>query len=464
MLYFLRYASLIAALLAIVSGPAGVSAQTTTLSIEDAVDIALEANFKLLNLVDQNEVSELDYESARSAYKTKFGSSASSDARSGAEVGSTYSLYLSKKNESGSGYSAGFYTSSFGDAAISEWRVSYTLPFFRNPLDSNRLAVSQSEVNAARAERMVEIGREELVGRVVSSYFLLAMAIQNEELSGKKLAIAQNFHAAQQVRHGNGEISELELAESELAIIDSRQQRDMSTLERFNQEDSFRLLLGLRPDAPFNIDETVLDTQYRVLSDETLPELESYALQNRVELLAKSEELDLISEKIQATRIGRLPPMEISLQYALVGEGEDIDDTFDFDDQRVGVGFSMNTDLVNSEVKIKRRKLFLMRQTNEREYEHLQRTVAMEVRSAYAEVRRFGSSLKYAKQYLKLASKQHDEAEIRHKRGDITELELLESSYRFMEARMRALAARVDYLLAEQSLAMASGKRIVDGL
>ena len=165
---------------------------STKLQLQDAINMALSANHGFLNLADQAQIAELDYTSARSVYKTKFASAMSSDARSGADVGSTYNIYLHKMNPSGTRYNAGYYNSSFGDRNLSELRFSYTLPLFKNPLDNNELAIDQAEINLARSKRIIEIGREELINEVISRHYRLSLSIQSNELAASRLDIAQN--------------------------------------------------------------------------------------------------------------------------------------------------------------------------------------------------------------------------------------------------------------------------------
>ena len=116
-------------------------AAAESLSLNQAIKHALTWNNDYLNLADQVDLAKSDYETARSVFKTHYGAATSSDARLGAETGSYYSFFMDKKNESGSGYRAGIYSSTFGENSLSELRFSYTLPFFKNPLDSQRLRV-----------------------------------------------------------------------------------------------------------------------------------------------------------------------------------------------------------------------------------------------------------------------------------------------------------------------------------
>ncbi|MEM1112306.1 MAG: TolC family protein [Pseudomonadota bacterium] len=432
------------------------------MSVDQAVAYALNANHQMLNLIDKTALSELDYESARSVYKTRFGSSLSSDARLGAEVGSTYSLFMDKANESGSRYNVGLYHSSFGSNTLSEWRFSYTLPFFDNPLDNRKLAIYQAEINSARSQRMVEIGREELANEVVSAYLKLAMAIRSEQLADDERQIADSFFQAQEIRHRNGEASALELSEAKLRTIDARQSQDIAALDRGSQEDAFRLLLGMDYEELLSIDTRVLREVESPLVEWPLQNLEDMAINHRIELLAKREELTMTNHRIESTKIGNLPPMEVSLQYSLIGEGESIDDSFNVDDQRFGVGLRMNTDLQNSETKIKQRKLYLHRRAQQREFDYLQRSIISQVRKSYSAAQRARSALDFIREYQALAEQKHEQQQILWRRGDVTELEYFESQHELNRARHRALSAKVDYLLAEQDLAMATGHGITD--
>lgn len=432
---------------------------TELITLDGAMAHAMTHNHKILNLIDQVSMSDLDYESARSVYRMQFGSSLSSNARVGAEVGSAYSTYMSKENESGSRYAVGLYNSTFGDQSLSEWRFSYTLPFFRNPLDDNKLRIIQAEMGAARNQRLLDIGREELSNQVVSAYLKLAMATKARAIAEGDQKVAESIYRALEIREANGELSKLELSEARLRVLQARQGLDMALIDLEAQRDAFRLLVGLDQYRPFAIDTEVLATVDTSLLERPMEELELNAITQRTELVAKQEELTMANHRIASTRLGRLPPMEVSLNYSLLGEGDSPVGSFQFDDQRFGVGVRMNTDIANSEHKIKQRKLQLRKQSQQREYDYLQSTITAEVRSAYGAALRARTSMEYSEEFVKIAELQHKQNTILLERGELTDLEMLESEQALSKARQRALGARVGYLLAEQRLAVASGVR-----
>ena len=434
-----------------------VAAENTVLSLDSSIGMALRENHRQLNLINQAEIAELDYQGARSVYKTRFGSRMSSDARSGADVGSVYSMFVNKDNQSGSKYSAGYYNSTFGDRSLSELRFSYTLPFFKNPVDNKRLAIGQAEINLARSKRMIEIGSEELVNQVVSSYYRLAMGLRSEDLAENRLIISQNLLNAQEIRFDNGDLSELALAESNLEVSSARQRRELARFDRIRQENHLKLLLGMRIDDSLVIDPEVLIRVDDALFSLPLEELELQAITHRIELIAKNEELLMAGQRIKSTSGGIIPPMEVSLQYALVGEGDRFDESMQFDDQRFGIGLRMNTDFAMSDKRMKQRKLYLHYQSMQREFELLQDQIKMDVRNAFFNSKQSSSRLELAMKTLDFTRQKHQQAEILHDRGDLTDLELLQSNQRIADAEHQALASKVDYILAGQRLAMASG-------
>lgn len=428
------------------------------LSLQHAIDQALIANPGYLNLQDQAIIADMKLENARSVYKTKFASSTSSDARSGADVGSTYNLYLNKRNESGSSYSAGIYNSSFGDKNLSEMRFSYTLPFFKNPLDGNRLAVDQSEIDVVKRRRMIEIGREELVHQVVSGYYRLALATIGSDLAEKKYTIAEKIHNAREIKARHGEISELELARSRFMLAEAQQQRNMVQFDREQQEGNFKILIGFDVEEPISIDTEIYNRADDQLFSVPLEQLEQQAMGLRTELLAKQEEILMMQRRVQAARTGSIPPIEISLQYALVGEGDGLDESFKLDEERFGIGFRMDTDFGNSVRKNKQYRLQLQLKSEQRDLVYLKNRIKLEVRKAHFELLRSQRQLELASQGLDLADGVYRQSSILHEKGQLTHLELLESEHRVEDARYQSLSARINFLIAGQHLAKASGR------
>jgi len=427
------------------------------LSLERAIDRALVKNFDYLNLIDRSTLASLRYEDARSFYKTQLGSNASSDARVGSSIGSNYSLFLTKNNESGSSYSAGYYNSSFNDRTLSELRFSYTLPFFNPNQRNHQLNVDQAEISRSRSARMVEIGKQELINEVKTTYYRLAMSMDYEHWAEDQVDLAARLYMAEQILNENGEISDLDLAQANLKLAEAQNYQRQKHLERMRLENRFKLLVGSSMDESLTINpNTLIDTEETLQSLE-LVDLEKQALSARTELLALNEELNLAARRIQFKTTDNLPPIEVSLQFSLIGNGDSISDSFNVDDQRFGIGVRMNTDLNKASQGYENEQLHTRYNGLRREYEHLRNSIIAEIRYSYQSALQAQQLMAHSEQVLQLEKTRHLQDEIKFGQGELSEIDYLQSQLRLRNAQISQRSYRLEYILAEQQLILASG-------
>jgi len=437
----------------------GVSAQAADnlLRLEDAIARALVANHGQLALADQVEMAAIDYASARAAYKTKFLATSRSDVRSGAELGSRSGVYLTKKNLSGSGFSAGLYNSEFDDKSLSELRFTYTLPVFQDEFSEGELALTRADMEQVRRENLLRIGRQELAKQVTSTYYNLIIALDREDLANASLRISERGLTATQIQWDSGKLSAIEAGRAELRFLSSEQEVESAAFARAQAQDQLKVLLGMSLMETVAIERSP-DMQFDSSLMDASPEmLEENALIHRVELQGKRDEVSMARKKLQNNSGNKLPAIDIDLHYALVGEGDSTEDSFKLDDQKWGVGFSMDTDFAGTERKNRRRKLYLVYQARERELEHMEQKIRMEVRRAQFDAHQQARALSLHTRELTLAQQQYEQARILHDNDQLGGIELLESERRLLEAEHKALAARVKHILAIMELGLATG-------
>lgn len=429
----------------------------TTLDLDAAIARALIANHQQLTLIDNAEIAELDYATARSAFKTKFAATSRSNARNGAELGSYNGIYLKKKNLSGSALSAGFYNSDFEERSLSELRFTYTLPFFRDPFSKGELALSRAGDEYERRQNIVLIAEQELSKRVTAAYFELILALDRERMARAASEIAGRIKTATEIRRTGGKRSAMDVEQAQLRLLRAQQQEQAASFSRISAEDKLRLLLGMEFNTPLTIDTQAELAYDASLLDKPLAVLEQSALTNRIELRGKRNELSMAKRKLSNVSQSKLPEIDIDVHYALVGRGNDTSDSFDLDDQKWGIGFNMDTDFGGTERKNKRRKLYLDYQAHEREMERLTQQIKIGLRAAQFEARQNARALTLREQEYALAQRQYQQAEILHENDSLNQVELLESEQQLREAEHRQLAAHVDYILSVMELGLASG-------
>jgi len=430
-------------------------------SLQQAVDQALLSNHQYRNLLNSVEVAELDYEKARAVFKTKLKGNLNSDARNGADVGSTYNIGLRKRNMSGSAYGVGVYHSSFGAKELSEIRFSYTLPFFQNPLTTGKFDSDRAELDYRHRERMAKIGAEELVLNVVTTYYRLSLADKQIDLAQGEVTVARRLEQATRIRTATGRSSEIDLQWATLRVDQAQQRRDRARFQKLKTENELKLVLGLDMEEHMAVEQGIPPVSHPELMLMTAAEVEALAIENRAELIGLAEDVELARRKLRSAPSKRKPGLDVSLQYALIGEGTTFSDSVSFDDSRIGIGISMDIDLMGSPDQ-QHRRLALFFDTTRRSYERLEGQIRTAVADAVFAMQNDARQLDLARKSLTLAEKQFRLTELKYRGGAASTQEVLEAEQGLSDTRYMELTSRVNYLLSTYRVRLVAGTLLED--
>lgn len=428
------------------------------MNLHDAINAAFTGNYEYLQVVDNVKRSDMTLDVARSAFRTHFNASLRSDAVVGAEIGQQYRMSLSRKLNDGSRVEAGVYASQFDDSALSEFRVQYTRPLFSDPERSGVLALQKAESDKNHSERISEVGAEELTARVIQSWYRSYLAEQGLVVQQTALHAADKLLASVRARYANDLASSFDVEQAELNA--SRSKQTVKNSESLLQQDmdTLKVLLGLDPEDEVDFDFSLLTDQQTFSNQKDAEALQEMALDHRLELIAMKESRDYAMQRMEiiTRRIG--PPIDLSLHYALVGQGESLDDTFDVDDRRFGLGLNVSTDFALATEKNQSRLATLEYNQAERSYRHLATKIKTEIRSAIRQIDRYTDKYLLAQKTAKLGEKRFSLAKKRYDDGQIDVIELLESQRDLAQAEQSSLTANIDLLLAQLNLDLISGQ------
>jgi outer membrane protein TolC len=207
-----------------------------------------------------------------------------------------------------------------------------------------------------------------------------------------------------------------------------------------------------------DFDFSLLSEDYPSSFEPLVEELQQMALNHRLEIIAMKESRDFALQRMEiiTRRVG--PPIDLSIHYALVGQGDSLDDTLEVDDRRVGLGLNVSTDFALATEKNQSRLAMLEYQQAERSYKHLVSTVKSEIRNAIRQIDRFKEKYLLAERTAELGEKRFTLAKKRYDDGQIDVIELLESQRDLAQARQSGLTANIDLLLAQLNLDLISGQ------
>ena len=428
------------------------------MDLRNAIRTAFDGNYEYQQVLDKVKKSDMTLDVARSVFRTHFNASLRSDAVVGAQIGQQYRMSLSRKLNDGSRVEAGMYASQFDDSALSELRVQYTRPLFSDPERSGVLALNKAESDRNYSERVSEVGAEELTARVIQAWYRAYQAEQGIAVQQAAREASEKLVAAVKAKYANDLASSFDVEQAELNAARSRQSvKDAESL--LEQDlDKLKMLLGLSPEDDVDFDFSLLSDDKQSAAMPQVEELQQMALDHRLEIIAMKESRDFALQRMEiiTRRVG--PPIDLSIHYALVGQGDSLDETFDVDDRRIGLGLNVSTDFALATEKNQSRLSVLEYNQAERSYKHLATTVKSEIRNAVRQIARFEEKYLLAKRTEELGEKRFTLAKKRYDDGLIDVIELLESQRDLAQARQSGLTANIDLLLAQLNLDLISGQ------
>jgi len=428
------------------------------MALRDAIRTAFDGNYEYQQVLDKVKKSDMTLDVARSVFRTHFNASLRSDAVVGAQIGQQYRMSLSRKLNDGSRVEAGMYASQFDDSALSEFRVQYTRPLFSDPERSGVLALNKAESDRNHSERVSEVGAEELTARVIQAWYRAYQAEQGIAVQQAALQASEKLVAAVKAKYANDLASSFDVEQAELNTARSRQSVNDAESLLEHDLDNLKMLLGQSPEDKVDFDFSLLSDDGRSTSVQQVDELQQMALDHRLEIIAMKESRDFALQRMEiiTRRVG--PPIDLSIHYALVGQGDSLDETFDVDDRRFGLGLNVSTDFALATEKNQSRLAVLEYNQAERSYKHLATTVKNEIRNAVRQIARFEDKYQLAKRTAELGEKRFTLAKKRYDDGQIDVIELLESQRDLEQARQSGLTANIDLLLAQLNLDLISGQ------
>lgn len=428
------------------------------MGLRDAIRTAFDGNYEYQQVLDKVKKSDMTLDVARSVFRTHFNASLRSDAVVGAQIGQQYRMSLSRRLNDGSRVEAGVYASQFDTSALSEFRVQYTRPLFSDPERSGVLALNKAESDRNHTERISEVGAEELTARVIQAWYRAYQSEQGIAVQQTALEASEKLVAAVKAKYANDLASSFDVEQADLNTAHSRQIVNDAQALLDQDMDKLKVLLGLNPEDQAGFDFSLLTEQQSTPLANDIDDLLQMALNHRLEIIAMKENRDYALQRMEiiTRRIG--PPIDLSIHYALVGQGDSLDDTLEVDDRRFGLGLNVSTDFALATEKNQSKLAVLEYNQAERSYKHLTTTVKSEIRNAIRQIGRYEEKYLLAEKTAKLGEKRFTLAKKRYDDGQIDVIELLESQRDLAQARQSSLSANIELLLARLNLDLISGQ------
>jgi outer membrane protein len=447
----------IIALLLALPGSVVASEKVEPLTLNAAVDYALKHNNQYLNLRDSMTLADISLAQARAEFQTQLRSSISSDARLGVETGSQYQVTLYQNLEDGDHWEVGVNSSEFGGSYLSELKLLYQRPLFSGEGRSRTIEVKEAAWNKDRSRRITRIGAEELLIKVVDAYYRAMLTAKEVEARQHEVEAATEFKRMVEARYKVGRASRLDTVRAEIALTRARNSQAQAESARRLAYDRLKILLGMHPSEEVTLEGEIPAPPEKLrapLPDKSMAEI----VDQRSEINEKQNEIELASQRISITRDAMKPAVDVSVQYSRVGQGPDWNSTFEFNDERVGINLTMNTDFRLTRQKGAHQKALIDYQRKQRELEQLKINFITELHNNHAALQRQWSQARLASENTSLAEQQLDLARIRFEKGLIDIQDVMGAEQELADSQVNEYRSRIEFLIARLQLQKAAGQ------
>ncbi len=315
------------------------------LSLEQAVNRALERNLNLQSARLSPQIQQYALRIARAAFEPTFTTSvgynnSSTQSTSQLDGGARVTTKRNNWNTSlsqplqwyGARFSANLNNSrTETDNTFTTRNPSYSTALnlsFTQPLlagfktDNQRTALQTQEIQAEIADLQLATQVANVANQVRSSYWALRAAIEQIEIQRRSLEQARELLRQNQVRVQLGTMSEVQVVQAESQVANAEQALLNAEIQWRSQELAFKSLLVAGPDDPlFHATINPVD-----LPQVTEPKVDieaaiATALEQRSDLRQQRRQLHITDLNLAVTQNNVLPNLNLTASYSLQGVG-----------------------------------------------------------------------------------------------------------------------------------------------
>lgn len=468
----------------------GQAQEPTILTLEDAIEIALQKSYNMKTLQLQVIKAREDLVAAKGRFRTRammdFELPSYAERLSSVQQGYGFSVYNTRGTQryqgnlniiqplptngefrlSSSAYhlSESYLTFTGADTVAKRFASSLSL-YFNQPLftvNSLQYGLKRAKLNYERTNKFYTRIELDIIYRVTSQFYGLYQTTRQQEIAA---AQSQQQDAAYELatrKYEAGLIPEVDVLQMEVDLADSRNKLLSAQGAQKQQSEYFKQLIGL------NLDDNIAvrtDFQYETITIDSSKAV-AEGLKHRSEVRENEIDLELARMSVKEVDSRWEIRGDISAFYDLSGISADnladngwrslynssISDLKDRPRNK-GITFRLTVPLWDwgvNKAEVAAAKVRV--QTTEYELKELRKTIVREIRTVIDQVKEAERRLDVLKKSEELAEKSYQINTRRFENGDITSQDLVLDQQRLTSARQAYLDAFISYKLAVADL------------
>lgn len=416
--------------------PSIIFGQMQTITIEDAIDLALENNYQLKQAENNLTISRVQERSAIADFFPNLSANASGGRNIGRQFDNT--------------------TGDFGDFTINSFStgLSSNVTIFNGFSNINSLRAAQSET-LSREEQLQRV-RENIIFNTASRYLQYLLSQQLLDISEETLqtSLQQLEQVRAQVEVGARPTVDLLNQESivagnELQVVNRRNDLNFSRLQLIRT-------LQIDPLGEYEFVTPEIDQSSAVVRDYDLQEMVQIALESRSDLKSELQSIEAAMFNLKSTRANFYPTLSLSGSFRTSYNDRNPSSFSDqMTDQNINrnIGLSLNIPIFNrlntrtavqaQEIQYKNAQLSL---------ENTRLSVIQEVNQAYNDYIAITQELESSEKAFIAAERAFETEQQRYEVGASTLIELSQANNAFVEAQSNRIQTLYNFFFQEKLL------------
>lgn len=433
-------------------------AQYSALSLDEAMDLALTRNAQMQAARESIIGARIALESAKSEFGLQIRPDVSGLLQSGETVGQRYGMQFSKKLAIG-GELGGTVSTTIDNAETDEYRTdvtfSYTQPLLQGRGTLSTMAELRSAERRTRSQhRALIVTQQQLMVNVATAYYGIVRDQLLVEANRRAVERAHLLLQAAEAKLKVGMASKMDVFRAELQVLTAENGLVDAEESLHNLRQQLNILMGMDLNAEFTLSTPLVYEPVSVLDTDALVQ---HALDTRLDMQDAYDAVQEAEERMRIARQDQYPPVNLSVQYTLSGEGTGFDHSLDLDDSdwRVGLNAAFDVNLTRRQGAYRQAQLAYNAAV--RAIDSKERDILLEVSRAVNSVQQAQARIALQERSVLQAEKQLELAELRYKKGLSDNLDVIDAEEAVLSAKTSYYSAVMQHILAKLTLQHASG-------
>jgi len=444
------------------------------LTLQQAVQEALERNERLLDQHDATEQATLGVRLARNVFQPQvtpnvLGSFGQTNINS-----QNYRVDVSQKFVTGTEIRLGVGTataqipSAFGEPSTdirfynADTTFSLSQPLLRGAGPGvARRALSSAELRRADASRQQTMAEQQVEIEVASAYYRIIAQQALVTAARQSVERVRRLRQASEARLDAGLVSQLDVLRAQQLVTQAEIQLFDAEAAEDDARDRLRFLVGRELDAPFSVAADIPRPREQPIDvDEAVAE----ALANRLDLQSLTAASGDADRQVSFARNQLLPQVDVNVVYTRRQTADGFIPSFGLDRFQLATFFTIAMPVDRTPQLIDYQNALIERDRRKRQIATLRHRVADDVRHAIRDSDRLLRGLAAAEASIDIARKEVEVAQLRYERGLSNNLDVVTAEGNLLAAESRRIQALADSVVAALTLDALRGRHLEFGI